>query len=283
MINKFDAIITHQLTGGDMDKYGGKLIHQDYDEEGFIEVVETTELRSLHFGTAPRQSCLLLAQPDVLYVPYCRAMMTWQLFKNCCNNALLIGLGGGSLPSYLLNNFAEIKLDIIETRPKMVKIARSHFGLPLDSRLKIKIAEGGEYIRQLATQNEKRYDLLFIDAFNQNAMSPTVDGCAFFDACRQLLNPDGIMLINLWGSHSNLFEQTSMNISLSFSDKVLFLPVQDRSNVIALGFVNSMKSLNYKRLMNKAKQLEQQSLIEFPLFLRDIKRNNPQTLTQVIP
>ena len=265
-----------------MDKYGGRLIYQDSDEEGLIEVVETTKLRALHFGTAPRQSCLLLAEPHTLYVPYCRAMMAWQLFKNRCDNALLIGLGGGSLARYLLNHAENIQLDIIETRPKMVKIARRYFGLPLDARLKIKITEGGEYIRRIAQQDEKRYDLLLIDAFNQNAMSPNVDGVAFFDACRQLLNPDGLMLINLWGSDSGIFEQTALNIGISFSGNVLFLPVQNRSNVIALGFANPMKSLNYKKLVSKAHLLEQHSLIEYPKFLHDIKRNNPETLKQII-
>ncbi|TXL14451.1 hypothetical protein BMR05_07410 [Methylococcaceae bacterium HT4] len=41
-----------------MYKYDGLLIHQEYDEHGPIEIVETDGVRALHFGTHPRQQCI---------------------------------------------------------------------------------------------------------------------------------------------------------------------------------------------------------------------------------
>ena len=85
-----------------MYKYDGLLIHQEYDEQGLIEIVETEDVRALHFGTHPRQSSMLINAPYELHSKYVRAMMAWLLFKEQPENVLMIGGGGGLLSKYLL-------------------------------------------------------------------------------------------------------------------------------------------------------------------------------------
>ena len=46
-----------------MYKYNGRLVHLSHDEEGILEVVEENGVRSLHFGSSPKQSSMLLAEP----------------------------------------------------------------------------------------------------------------------------------------------------------------------------------------------------------------------------
>jgi spermidine synthase len=127
-----------------MYKYEGRLIHESHDDDGIIEVIERNGVRSLHFGSYPRQSSMLLADPDRLELDYVRAMTSWLLFKPTLDDdALIVGLGGGSLTRHLLQNFPECRLKAVEYRKSVVKIARSYFGLPLDSRLKIIVDDGG--------------------------------------------------------------------------------------------------------------------------------------------
>lgn len=267
-----------------MYKYDGLLIHESHDDEGIIEVIERKGVRSLHFGSHPRQSSMLLSDPHKLELEYVRAMTSWLLFKPTLDdNALIIGLGGGSLTKHLLRHFPECRLKAVEYRQSVVKIARSYFGLPLDSRLKIIIDDGGAYIRQRAEAYREHYSLLIIDAFDHEGIASSICSEAFFDACKALLKKDGILVINLWGGTNNPeFQQVSLWLGRVFNGQTLFLPVRDRGNIIALAFNNYSPLYTIKELRTNALALEQQYQIEFPAFLKDIKKHNAGTVNQVI-
>ncbi|MFI3197675.1 MAG: spermine synthase [Methylococcaceae bacterium] len=267
-----------------MYKYDGLLIHESHDDEGILEVIDRKGVRSLHFGSYPRQSSMLLADPYRLELDYVRAMASWLLFKpTLADDALIIGLGGGSLTKHLLQHFPDCRLKAVEFRKSVVKIARSHFGLPLDHRLKIIVDDGGDYIRQRAEPYREHYSLLFIDAFDHEGMATSICNEAFFDACRALLKKEGIMVINLWGgTHNPEFQQVSQWLARVFNWQVLFLPVRDRGNIIALAFNNYTPVFSMKELRTIALDLEQHYQIEFPTFLKDLKKHNASTFSQVI-
>ena len=267
-----------------MYKYEGMLVHESYDDEGVIEVIECKGVRSLHFGSKPRQSSMLLSDPYKLELNYVRAMTSWLLFKPTLDDdALVVGLGGGSLTKHLLQHFPECRLKVVEFRKSVVKIARGYFGLPLDPRLKIIVDDGGGYIRQRAETYREHYSLLFIDAFDHEGMASSICNEAFFDACKDLLKKDGILVINLWGGKNNPeFQQVSLWLARVFDRKTLFLPVLDRSNIIGLAFNNYSPLYSIKELRVNALALEQLYQIEFPAFLKDLKKHNASTFNQVI-
>jgi spermidine synthase len=267
-----------------MYKYEGLLIYQSHDDEGVLEVVEEKGVRSLHFGSSPRQSSLLLSAPDKLELSYVRAMTSWQLFKPTLEEeALLIGLGGGSLAKHLLQHFSDCRLKVIECRKSVVKIARSHFGLPIDPRLKIIIDDGGAYIKQRTESHAERYSLLLVDAFDHENLATSIANEVFFTSCQALLKKDGILVINLWGGDDNpLYNQCGAWINRIFKQKVLFLPIRDRGNVIALAFKEDTPFFNLKYLRQHAMALEQLYEIEFPDFLKDLKRNNERAFSQLV-
>jgi spermidine synthase len=265
-----------------MYKYDGLVIHQSHDDDGILEVVEQQGVRSLHFGSYPKQSSLLLSDPDQLYLDYARAMTSWLLFKENPNNALLVGLGGGSLAKHLLHHFPECRLRAVEYRKSVVKIARSHFGLPLDPHLKIIVADGGQYLRQHSESHGGHYDLVLIDAFDHEGLAQAICSVAFFDACKVVLKNDGIMAINLWGTDKALFEQIAQWLGQIFNWKILFLPVRDKGNIIGLAFNDDTPLYSMQDLRERAAALEQHYQIEFPAFLKDLKKHNSRLLSKVI-
>lgn len=265
-----------------MYKYNGFLIHQNHDDEGVLEVVEEQGVRSLHFGSSPKQSSMLLTEPYQLYSPYARAMMAWLLFKDSPGKLLMVGLGGGILTKYILHHFPECKIQAVEYRKGVVKIARSHFGLPLDPRLKITVGEGGSYIRQKYQEYSECYDLLVLDAFDHEGLAESVRNEAFFDACRAFLNRKGMLVMNLWSTDKPLFEQITWFLGRTFDWRVLFLPARKRGNVIAIAFSEETPKLTLKQLKVRAEQLEKQYQIEFPVFVKDIRKNNTETFKRII-
>ena len=267
-----------------MYKYDGLLIHESHDDEGIIEVIDRNGVRSLHFGSFPRQSSMQLTDPHKLELAYVRAMTSWMLFKPTFDDdALIVGLGGGSLTKHLLQHFSDCRLKAVEYRKSVVKVARSYFGLPLDPRLKIIVDDGGDYIRQRAETYREHYSLLLIDAFDHEGMAASICSEAFFDACKAMLKKDGILVINLWGgTHNPEFQQVSMWIARIFNWQTVFLPVEDRGNIIALAFNSYTPRYSIKDLRTRALALEQYYQIEFPTFLKDLKKHNASTFNLVI-
>ncbi len=265
-----------------MYKYDGLLVHQTHDKEGSIEVIDTKGVRALHFGSHSRQSTMLLEDPNQLNSLYAQAMMGLLLFNDSPKDILMIGLGGGSITKYLLHQFAECQIKVIEYRNSVLKIARSHFEFPRDPRLKVKIGCGGEYVSTQSKLSEEKHDLLVIDAYDHEGMALEVSSENFFDSCRTLLKDDGLLAINLWGTNKELFKQVAWNMGRVFEWKILFLPVRKRGNVIGFAFRENTPKYTMKQLREKAKLLEQQYQIDFPIFVNDLKRNNSSVLDKVI-
>lgn len=267
-----------------MYRYEGRVIYESHDDDGILEVVETDGVRSLHFGSFPRQSSMLLAEPDKLYLNYVRAMTSWMLFKPTLDDeALIIGLGGGSLTKHLLHHFPDCRLRVVEYRESVVKIARSHFGLPLDPRVKVIIDDGARYVRQRTDSHSEKYSLMFVDAFDHEGMASSINNHAFFDACKMLLKKDGMLVINLWGGTSNpQFQQVAMWMGQTFDWKILFLPVKDRGNIIGLAFNKEVPPYSMKDLRTRAIILEQIYQIEFISYLKDIAKHNSSVLNNTI-
>jgi len=208
--------------------------------------------------------------------------MAWLLFKDQPGSVLMVGVGGGILNKYLLDQFPECHIRAVELRKGIINIARRFFAMPLDPRLKIKIGDGASYIKQHSQGQSGQHDLIMVDAFDEEGMADTMQGSVFFAACRDLLTDNGLLVINLWATNTDLFKQLSWEISLSFDGKVLFLPVRRRGNVIAFAFADGVDKFSMKELRARAKQLDEQYQLEFLDFFRDLKRNNGRSLDKVI-
>lgn len=265
-----------------MYKYDGLVIHESHDDNGIIEIIERNGIRSLHFGSSSRQSSMQLDDSDALVLEYLRAMNCWQLFKETPDVALLLGLGGGSLAKYLLRHFSDCSLYVIECRESVVKIARTYFRLPHDLRLDIIIDDGGNYIRQRTRTHRDSFSMIFIDAFDYEGLSPSLNNMAFFDACKTLLKPDGILIINLWDTNKSLYETYREWLNQAFNSKILCLPVRTRGNVICFAFNDGTPYYSLTELRSRAKLLEQRYQIDFTRYLKELCRQNPLTLNFVI-
>ena len=265
-----------------MYKYEGLLIHQSHDDQGIIEIVDTAGVRALHFGTSSQQSSMLLSDPDRLHALYARAMMAGLLFHDAPRDVLMIGLGGGSIAKFLLQEFEDCKIKAIEFRRNVLKVARSHFGLPFDARLKIKIGCGAQHAYQESREHQELYDLIVIDAYDAAGMAPEVSSEAFFDNCSNLLSRKGLLIINLWATDKPLLQQVTRHMERAFGERLLFLPVRTRGNIIGFAFGDQKPKPELKALFAKARALEQLYQLEFPTFMLDFKRHNATTLKRVI-
>lgn len=254
-----------------MRKYQGLLIHKSVDEIGEIEVVDEALCRSLHFGSEPKQSSMLLRDPLYLALTYTRAMAAALLFAPAPKRALLIGLGGGSLAKFLLHYYPDCQVEVVEMRQHVVQVAHSHFKLPEDPRLTVHIGDGGNFVRNAEAES---YDLLLIDAFLGNGIARSVCGISFFEACRNLLTPNGLFSMNLWNGDFITAKEMRDDIQQSFDRNALHLPVDGKDNTVAIAAKGQPLKKRLRALRDTAATLEQRTGIEYGALLKQLIKHN---------
>lgn len=75
--------------------------------------------------------------------------------------ALMIGLGGGTLPLFLFTKFPQLKLTVVELDPEVVAVAKEWF-LPKDCSMDIVVEDGLKTLERLSTAGET-FDLVYLD------------------------------------------------------------------------------------------------------------------------
>lgn len=266
-----------------MRLYGdGTLIHQAHSDEGVIEVVDSGDSRSLHFGTYPRQSSMRISDPSFLELTYTQAMMASLLLNPAPRRVLVVGLGGGSLVKFLLHHFPACQIDVVEYRRDVIDVAQRYFGVPVnDARLNIMQADGYLHVSQLFYETDLSYDLLLVDAYDHNGMAASVGVQAFFDACAGIMTADGVMSINLWGSDRPTFNTTMQRINQSFEQRSMILPVENKGNVIALATQFEVNHGDLKLLRRKAEEWEMRYRINLPKALQNLIRQNRNFISRL--
>lgn len=254
-----------------LQRYGGELIYSDRDQDGVMEVVETHGVRALHFGSPSRQSALSLRDPQRLELAYIRAMTAPLLFVHAPRTALLIGLGGGSLAKFLWEQFPDCRVEVIERRPGVTKIAHRFFYLPRDERLNLCVADATLAVKPLIERAPNSFDLIMIDAYDEKGMDGALNQTAFFLDCERLLHPLGALSINLWSSHPLALKRSLGLLKSHFPGKAFKLDVPGRGNVIGVGLGKDVDGFFPKRLEPRARELEFNTGLEMNYFLRNLR------------
>ena len=129
-----------------------------------IAVSDSRGVRTLHVGGEAIQSAMRIDDPHALALDYTRCMMTFLLFHPEPREALMIGLGGASLPKFFHKNLRRTKVRVIEVDPRVLAAARTQFALPPDdARLEVLIGDGADAL------SPECCDVLVVDAYADEA------------------------------------------------------------------------------------------------------------------
>ena len=144
------------------------------------------------------QSRLDPLSPLDLLSPYTQAMLLALVWCAQPRRILLIGLGGGRLQMVLHHVFESVQLDTVELDPLVVDIATRFFGFFSDERQRTVIADGRSYVRTRAAGTT--YDLIILDAYRAEGVTPHLLTHDFYVECRACLSPHGLVVSNLHSS-----------------------------------------------------------------------------------
>lgn len=244
-------------------------IHKAVSDFDTVEISEQNGVRYLHLGNDTVQSAMRLSTPNTLELTYTQAMLGFLLFTDTPRNALLIGLGGGSLTKFMYHQFPALQLTTVEINAKVIQAARQFFFVPEDNeRLCIVEADASTYI-----VDQKNWDCILLDGFDAGFQVEALATSEFYEQCANALSATGILSVNLWGSGPQ-FDTYLQRLIEVFDQRILFLPAEKRGNVIILGFAKQPPLQSNQELQQRAKLLESQHGLPFITFLQRLQHTS---------
>ena len=218
-----------------------------------IDIREEAGVRTLHFGSEWIQGAMRIARPWNLELEYTREMMASLLLRDAPRKVLLIGLGAASLTKFLYRHYPLAHLTVVEIEPDVVAAARQFFKLPEDPRrVRLLIGDGADFV----LGSNKRFDLILVDGFDENARSGALETLPFYQACRARLSDDGIIAVNLL-TRSRGFQATAARITKAFDDRALVFPSSESGNAIAFAASGDPIEVSFDDLKESALALKE--------------------------
>lgn len=194
------------------------ILHKERSLYRNIIVVQNGKQRCLMFrirhGAGARQSCIQLDDPAMLVLDYDKMMMSSLYVASRPKRVLVIGLGGGNLPSALQQLLPDSRIDVVEIDPAVARCARDYFGFRPGRNTSVTIEDGRVFVRK-ALKGRRTYDLVMLDAFADDYIPEHMLTKEFLGEVKGLLTPGGVLAANTW-SNSALYDHESTTYQAVF-------------------------------------------------------------------
>jgi spermidine synthase len=177
-------------------------------------------LRTLRFGDdGPSQSIVKVGDARHLELPYARVLPACLAFTQNPRRILIVGLGGGTLPRFLHSHFPEMMIDVVELDPEVVALAKEYCGFEEDSRLRVTVNDGRDFIEA----SSGGYDVIILDSFDTDSIPTHLTTRESGSVVRNALAPEGIAVANVWGRATNpLYASMLLTYRAAFEDVYIF-------------------------------------------------------------
>jgi spermidine synthase len=238
-----------------------------------LAVSEARGVRTLHVGGEAIQSSMRLEDPYALALDYTRCMMAFLLFHPEPREALMIGLGGGSLAKFFLRYLKKTRLRVVELDPRVVAAARDHFALPRD--FDVEIGDGAEAL------TPECCDVLVVDAFEDELHVPRLASGEFYDGAFLALNEPGALVVNFMDDDPKL-DPTLERLQRAFGGAVVCMPALYDPNLRALAFRGLAKTIEWSALRRRAEALEARFGLPFRRYVSRLRTMNRWTSSELI-
>jgi len=120
-------------------------------------------------------------------------VLNWKFHKNDGFQSLTIGGGGYTFPRYMEAFYPNARIDVVEIDPQVTRTAYNHLGLPRETRIRSYNNDGRWFVMNC----RERYDIVFIDAYNDLSIPYHLTTREFARMIGNILKPEGILLTNI--------------------------------------------------------------------------------------
>jgi len=246
-----------------------------------IVVRKRGNIRSLIFvhddGLEALESELDLRRPHRLLLPYTRYMFASYLFRPKPERVLIVGLGGGSMVHFLKHHDPDLRVDVVEIDPVVVKIAGVYFGVGSGGKVRILVRDASKYL----TTTKERYDVIYMDAFLKPSEKTDISGVPlrlktvrFFKGVQKRLKPGGVVVFNV-----HVYDDTKETVATirSAFPQVYVFEVSHRRSLVVVGSVAKQRETR-SDLRLTAEQINRRFRADFSFqsLLKDLSRQSAE-------
>jgi spermidine synthase len=239
-----------------------KVLYEKRSRYNHVMVTEDNQgMRTLMFEkNGVRQSVVKPGDPDHLELAYTRSMMVGLALVQEPQRILIVGVGGGTIPSFLHKHYPQARIDAVDIDPAVIEVARQYFGLREDRTLHTIAADGREFIEKC----REPYDLIFLDAFGPDSIPYRLATREFLQAARRAVAPGGFVLGNVWSSESNSLYSSMVRTYQDVFADLYVQDVPDRGNRILIGLPRAQR-IDREELAARAAKLVKQKQFRYDL------------------
>jgi predicted membrane-bound spermidine synthase len=139
------------------------------------------------------ESVTNLHDPDDLPLRYAQVMTIATIYPAEVKKILMIGLGGGSISTYLGRFMPAVTIDTLEIDRRVIETAKKYFGLRESARVRYLDGDG----RVFLNRNKDLYDLIILDAYHGGYVPFHLLTKEFYTLVKSRLTPGGGAAFNV--------------------------------------------------------------------------------------
>jgi spermidine synthase len=238
-----------------------KVIYQKQSPYNTVSVSEDDQgMRTLLFGSGVRQSVVKVGDPDHIELPYARTMVSGLALCPDPKRALVVGLGGGTIPNFLHKHYPQTQIDAVDIDPVVVEVAKQFFGFREDATLKAYVQDGRQFIEERLNV----YDVIFLDAFSSEDIPYHLATREFLEAVRRAVTARGVVLANVWGSGLSPLYDSMVRTYQEVFDELYILDVWGSGNKILVALPRRLRVAR-EELAQRAGEISKQKQFRFDM------------------
>jgi hypothetical protein len=190
-----DNLVDETIRAGMLKRAPGRIAHLETEyNDIFItrrqsELVMSFQVKGFDYT----ETVINLVDPDDLPMRYAQVMTMAVAYPAARQNILMLGLGGGSIATYLARFLPEPVITTVEIDPGVISAAKTYFGLRENERMQFRSGDG----RVFLTRNKGLYDLILVDAYRGGYVPFHLLTREFYTLVRARLAPGGAAAFNV--------------------------------------------------------------------------------------
>jgi spermidine synthase len=206
------------------------------------------------------ESMVNLKDPDDLPMEYAQTVPVGLLYPNTTKKILMIGLGAGSVSTYLGRALPDLQIAVVEIDPGVITAAKKYFGVQETDRVRIIESDGRVYLNR----HKELYDLIVLDAYRELGIPFHLLTKEFFALVKEHLTPGGAVAMNIYGG-TKLYVSTVVTLRAAFSTVDVY-PVPDfRDETQVIAIATPAPAPSTETLAQRAVALQGQHHFRYPL------------------
>ena len=213
VLKAHEALIDLSVRAAILKRPDGQLAHVEseyndiYVSKRRDNLIMTFQLKGWDYT----ESVTNLRDPDDLPLKYAQAMMSSLLYPAEPKRILMIGLGGGSISTYLGRFMPDAVIDTVELDRRVIDVAKEYFALRESPRVRYLAGDG----RVFLNRNKQLYDLILLDAYRGGYVPFHLLTKEFYTLVRNRLAPGGAAAFNVHDG-TKLYHSTVRTLSEVF-------------------------------------------------------------------